>query len=141
MTTPANAPATVIVLATLNARYVHASLGLRCLLANMGALRGRTQLCEFTIAQKPSEVAERLLTLDPTIIGLGVYIWNVAETTQLVRLLKAVRPDVKLVLGGPEVSFEIEQQEICRLADHVITGWGDVSSPNSAPRCWMDRRR
>ena len=118
-----------IVLATLNAKYVHASLGLRCLLANMGALREQTLLREFTIAQKPAEIAERLLALNPAIIGLGVYIWNVAETTQLVRLLKAVRPDVKLVLGGPEVSFEIEQQEICRLADHVITGWGDLSFP------------
>jgi radical SAM superfamily enzyme YgiQ (UPF0313 family) len=129
VTNPANTKATAIVLATLNARYVHASLGLRCLLANMGALRGRTTLCEFTIAQKPSEIAERLLALEPSIIGLGVYIWNVAETTQLVRLLKAVRPEVKLVLGGPEVSFEIEQQEVCRLADHVVTGWGDVSFP------------
>jgi hypothetical protein len=39
--------------------------------------------------------------------------------------IKALRPDVKVVLGGPEVSFEVDQQEICRLADHVITGWGD----------------
>ncbi len=116
-------------LATLNAKYVHASLGLRCLLANMGALREQTLLREFTIAQKPAEIAERLLALNPAIVGLGVYIWNAAETTQLVRLLKAVRPEVKIVLGGPEVSFEIEQQEICRLADHVITGWGDVSFP------------
>ena len=118
-----------IVLATLNAKYVHASLGLRCLLANMGALRERTQLCEFTITQKPAEIAERLLALNPAIIGLGVYIWNVAETTQLVRLLKALRPDLKLVLGGPEVSHEIDEQEICRLADHVVTGWGDVTFP------------
>ena len=45
------------------------------------------------------------------------------------RLLKTLRPDIKIVLGGPEVSFEVDSQEICRLADHVITGWGDVSFP------------
>ncbi len=123
-----------IVLATLNAKYIHASLGLRCLLANMdrhggAGLRAQTQLREFVIGQPVTLMVEELLALAPEVIGLGVYIWNVVETTQLVRLLKALRPDIRIVLGGPEVSFEIEQQEICRLADHVVTGWGDVSFP------------
>ncbi len=121
-----------IILATLNAKYIHASLGLRCLLANMDrhggdGLRAQTALREFTIAQKPTQIVEDLLALEPRVIGLGIYIWNVVETTQVVRLLKTLRPDLKVVLGGPEVSFEVDQQEICRLADHVITGWGDVS--------------
>ena len=124
----------VILLATLNAKYIHASLGLRCLLANMdlhggAGLRAQTVLREFVIQQKPTQIVEELLALEPKVIGLGIYIWNVVETTQVVRLLKALRPDIKIVLGGPEVSFEVEQQEICRLADHVVTGWGDVSFP------------
>ena len=89
---PSSPPA--IILSTLNARYIHASLGLRYLLANMarhgGAdLRARTILLEFTVA----------------------------------------RPALKIVLGGPEVSHEREGQEIVRLADYLITGWGDVSFP------------
>ena len=123
-----------IVLATLNAKYIHASLGLRCLLANMdrhgrAGLRGQTLLREYVIAQKPVQIAEDLLALNPEVIGLGVYIWNAVPTLQLVRLLKALRPGIKIVLGGPEVSHEVQQQELCRLADHVITGWGDVSFP------------
>ena len=123
-----------IVLATLNAKYIHASLGLRYLLANMDVhggvgLRAQTQLREFVIQQRPTQIVEELLALEPRVIGLGIYIWNVVETTQVVRLLKALRPDIKIVLGGPEVSFETGEQEICRLADHVITGWGDVSFP------------
>jgi radical SAM superfamily enzyme YgiQ (UPF0313 family) len=123
-----------IVLATLNAKYIHASLGLRYLAANMarhgGAeLAAQTVLREFVIQQKPADVVEQLLALSPRIIGLGVYIWNVEQTTQIVRLLKAVRPNIYVVLGGPEVSHEVEAQEICQLADHVITGWGDVSFP------------
>ena len=132
LTSPANTAA--IVLATLNARYIHASLGLRCLLANMdqhggAGLRTQTQLREFVIGQPATRIVEELLALQPQVIGLGVYIWNVVETTQVVRLLKTLRPDITIVLGGPEVSHELEQQEICRLADHVITGWGDVSFP------------
>jgi radical SAM superfamily enzyme YgiQ (UPF0313 family) len=123
-----------IVLATLNAKYIHASLGLRCLLANMdlhggAGLRAQTVLREFTIAQTPTQIVESLLAMEPEVLGLGIYIWNVVETTQVVRLLKALRPELKIVLGGPEVSHEVDRQEICRLADHVITGWGDVSFP------------
>jgi radical SAM superfamily enzyme YgiQ (UPF0313 family) len=133
-TAPAPGSSARIVLATLNAKYIHASLGLRCLLANMdrhggAGLRAQTQLREFVIGQPATRMVEELLALQPEVIGLGIYIWNVVETTQLVRLLKALRPDIKIVLGGPEVSFEVEQQEICRLADHVVTGWGDVSFP------------
>ncbi|MDB5777945.1 MAG: Radical domain protein [Polaromonas sp.] len=129
---PAAEPA--IVLATLNAKYIHASLGLRCLLANMdlhggAGLRAVTRLREFTIGQRPVQIVESLLALNPRVIGLGVYIWNVVETTQVVRLLKTLRPDIRVVLGGPEVSFETGEQDICRLADHVVTGWGDVSFP------------
>lgn len=141
MNRPASLPATPdpenrarIVLATLNAKYIHASLGLRYLLANMdrhggAGLRAQTQLREFVIGQPETRMVEELLALQPEVIGLGVYIWNVVETTQVVRLLKTLRPEIKIVLGGPEVSHEVDQQEICRLADHVVTGWGDVSFP------------
>ena len=122
-------PSSAIVLCTLNAKYIHASLGLRYLLANMGRLAPHTVLREFTVRRKPQELLDELLALSPRIIGFGVYIWNVTETTALVRLLKAARPDVKVVLGGPEVSHEWAQQDIFQLADHLITGWGDISFP------------
>lgn len=118
-----------ILLATLNARYAHASLGLRYLLANMGPLQEQTALMEFVIGAKTTEVVERLLARKPRIVGFGVYIWNVEETTKIVAMLKRVAPEVTVVLGGPEVSFETNEQEICRLADYVVTGWGDVTFP------------
>ena len=162
-----------IVLATLNARYIHASLGLRYLLANMarhgGAdLRAATVLREYTLARPVAQVVKDLMaTLGPPrslggngpcsvsparyagssltcaepiaaqtppasavpIVGFGVYIWNVVQTTEVVRQLKALRPDVRVVLGGPEVSHELDNQPIVAMADYVITGWGDVSFP------------
>src|SRR5690606_15068495 len=118
-----------ILLSTLNARYTHASLGLRYLLANMGELRAQTQLQEFVIGARASDMVERLLAHQPRIVGFGVYIWNVEETTRVVALLKRVAPEVVVVLGGPEVSYEPEQQEIVKLADYLVTGWGDVTFP------------
>ncbi len=127
-----------IVLATLNAKYIHASLGLRCLMANMQRhggvdLAALTQLQEFTIQRPAQEIVDALLQAlgdaEVRVVGFGVYIWNVVQTTEVIRLLKAHSPQVRVVLGGPEVSHEWEAQAIVQLADHVITGWGDVSFP------------
>jgi radical SAM superfamily enzyme YgiQ (UPF0313 family) len=118
-----------IVLATLNAGYIHASFGLRCLRANLGDLRPRSVLVEFTTKQRPIEIAEAILAQQPRILGLGVYVWNVSASTALVALLKRVRPDLTVILGGPEVSYDCSQQEIVRLADHVITGEADLVLP------------
>lgn len=116
-----------ILLATLNARYSHASLGLRYLRANLGALRERSVLREFVIGQKTEEIAETILAARPKILGLGVYIWNCEESLKLVLMLKAVQPELVIVLGGPEVSHECNEQAICGAADYTITGWGDIS--------------
>lgn len=130
-----------IILCTLNAKYIHASLGLRYLMANIArhgsqALADQTALLEFTLAKPlPDMVSQLLNTLgeersgQAQVIGFGVYIWNVVQTTELIRLLKFHRPRLKIVLGGPEVSHETDQQDIVKLSDHVITGWGDVSFP------------
>ena len=115
-----------IVLATLNAKFIHAAFGLRYLFANLGGLQPRAAIAEFDINQRPLDIAEALLARAPGILGLGVYIWNVAETTAVVAAIKRVRPELTIVLGGPEVSYETEGQELVRLADHVITGEGDL---------------
>lgn len=119
--------ATAIVLCTLNAKYIHASLGLRYLLANMQDLTAQTVLREFTISRDPQEVVDEIAALGPRIVGLGIYIWNVVASTEVVRLLKRDHPAIKVVVGGPEISHEVNGQEIAALADHVITGWGDIS--------------
>ena len=115
-----------ILLTTLNAKYIHAAFGLRYLFANLGPLQSRSCLVEFDINQRPLDIAERLLAHNPKIIGFGVYIWNVAPTTEVIAAIKRVRPEIKIILGGPEVSYEIENQPIVQLADHVITGEADL---------------
>jgi radical SAM superfamily enzyme YgiQ (UPF0313 family) len=115
-----------IVLSTLNAKYIHAAFGLRYLMANLGPLHSRACIAEFDINQRPLDIAEALLAHNPKIIGLGIYIWNVSETTAAVAAVKRVRPDIIVILGGPEVSYEVDQQPIVELADYVITGEADL---------------
>ena len=115
-----------IVLATLNAKFIHTAFGLRYVFSNLGELQSRAVIAEFDINQRPLELVEALLARGPKIIGLGIYIWNVAESTEVVAALKRLRPDLIIILGGPEVSYETEGQEIVRLADYVITGEADL---------------
>ena len=84
-------------------------------------------MLEFDIHTRPTDVLESILSRGPGIIGIGVYIWNAVQSLALVADLKRLRPDIIVVLGGPEVSYETEQQEIARLADYVITGEADVA--------------
>src|SRR5512135_1253713 len=116
-----------IVLSTLNSRYSHAALGLRCLRANLGALRTESVIREFVARTPVLQIVDALLAERPRIVAFGVYIWNVLQTAEVIRELKAREPQITVVIGGPEVSHEVERQEICRLADHVVTGWGDVT--------------
>ena len=118
-----------VVLTTLNAKYAHAAFGLRYLLANLGPLRDRARILEFDVNQRPLDVLEVILAEQPRLVGVGVYIWNAAQSLQLVADLKRLRPDVVVVLGGPEVSHEADRQEIVGLADYVVTGEADVTFP------------
>jgi radical SAM superfamily enzyme YgiQ (UPF0313 family) len=129
-----------ILLTTLNARYAHASFGLRYLMANLGRLRERAQILEFDISSRPTDVLEVILRHEPKVVGVGVYIWNAEQSLRLVADLKRVRPDVVVVIGGPEVSHEVEQQEVCRLADYVVTGEADLAFADLCERLLAGRR-
>jgi len=118
-----------IVLATINARYIHSSFGLRYIKANMGELEAKTAIEEFTLESRPEDIAERLLSLNPQVLTVSIYIWNTVQSLQLIALIRELRPDLPIIIGGPEVSYEVEGQPVFALADYVVTGWGDISVP------------
>ena len=116
-----------ILLSTLNARYMHAAFALRYLYANLNELKSRARICEFTIQERAIDIAEKLLRHKPQIIGFSIYIWNVEETTEVIGLLKQISPQIKIIVGGPEVSFANDQPALVELVDHIITGPGESS--------------
>ena len=116
-----------IILTTLNAKYIHASFGLRYLLANLEELKPRASIIEFEISDRALEVVEEILRHNPKIVGFGIYIWNTLETLKVLKILKRVAPEIIIVLGGPEISYETEEQEIAKFADYIISGDGDLA--------------
>lgn len=104
---------------------MHSSFGLRYLRANLKDLRESSEIIEFVLGKNPRDIVESLLELQPKIVGLGVYIWNTTVILEVVSLLKRVAPDVVVVLGGPEISHNTEEQELFREADFVIRGEAD----------------
>ena len=116
-----------IILTTLNARYMHTAFGLRYLYANLGELQPLACIEEFSIQQRPIDIAEQLLKNRPKIIGFGVYIWNVAEVTKTVELIKQVSPGTVIIVGGPEVSHLPDKPALADMADYVVMGAAEKS--------------
>ena len=112
------------VVATLNAKYIHSSLAMRLLYV---ANKEKQDICfrEFTIKEDVSKIAVEIAALQCDIIGLGVYIWNVKQSRQLVCELKRLAPKSIIVLGGPEVSYEPEFFLQNWPVDYIISGEGE----------------
>lgn len=115
-----------IVLATINARYTHASLALRYLKANLKELENETVIREFVINDDLERVCEDILSFNPQIVGIGVYIWNALEASELIQLIKKVAPQTVVFVGGPEVSHFPLRVNFDK-ADYIIQGEGEVA--------------
>jgi len=121
-----------IILATINAKWIHPSLALRLLKANLGPLEERCEIMEFALRQPLREKLGPILAARPRILGLSVSIWNLTATLELLTELRkaweggeVARPFV--VLGGPEVSHLPKDAEIFRHADCRVLGEGETA--------------
>ncbi len=130
-----------IILSTLNAKYIHAAFGLRYLFANLpDQLQQRAQILEFDINQRPLDIVETLLATNPKIIALGIYIWNATQSLDVVAQLKKICPDIPIILGGPEVSYETDQQPITQIADYILTGEADQAFADLVQKLLNNKR-
>lgn len=112
------------ILTTLNAKYIHTSLALRWLyVANKD--RFDISFREYTIKENLEKITTDLLDSNADILGVSVSIWNVAQSKELIAKIKAQNPNLIIIVGGPEVSYEpdffLENWNI----DYVISGEGE----------------
>ncbi len=95
-----------IVLTTLHSKYIHASLALPLLAAYCQDIGTDLRILEFTVHEPKEQVLGTLLAEEPEVIAFSVYIWNRRQTLELADALVTARPGLRIVLGGPEVSFD-----------------------------------
>ncbi len=114
-----------IALVAINARYSHASLGMRCLRANLGHLRDSSILLEFNLQETTSFITDKIMAQQPALIAIGVYIWNRLQVEALVKNLKSIAPEIPIVLGGPEISYD-SGSELAASVDCVVCGEADL---------------
>lgn len=122
-----------IVLTTINAKWIHPSLALRLLKANLGALEDSCEIIEFALRQPLEEKLQPLIAAQPYILGISVSIWNHLATIELLQELEKAwiqnnrntKPIV--VLGGPEVSHLPQDAKIFCYADYIIRGEGEIA--------------
>lgn len=115
-----------VLLTTLNSKYIHSSLALRCLKAYCNQYNEDISIKEYTINNTLLDILADIHKEKPDVIGLACYIWNYDMTMQLASLIKKVIPHIKIVLGGPEVSYNPEDvMEEFQYVDYIIQGEGE----------------
>ena len=115
-----------VVLSTLNSKFIHSSLALRYLKAYGEAHGQAYDIVEYTINMPVLHILSDITEHDIDVLGFACYIWNIEMTLHVVDMVKAVRPDVKIVLGGPEVSFTADELlERCPNIDYIVQGEGE----------------
>ncbi|REK75710.1 B12-binding domain-containing radical SAM protein [Paenibacillus paeoniae] len=114
-----------VVLSTLNAKFIHTSLALRCLKA-YSEHQFDIDIAEYTIKDPAMNIVSDLFSRNPDVIGFSCYIWNIEETITVVNMLRKIKPDIRIIMGGPEVSYDTEQwMERLQDVDFIVMGEGE----------------
>ena len=112
-----------ILLTTLNAKYIHLNLAIR-ILYDLNHHQANLDWKEFTIKLDFDEIAQKCATYD--IVCFSCYIWNITQTIEVCRRIKAISPTTKILLGGPEVSYEYDEIIAEDCVDYIIVGEGEI---------------
>ena len=94
-----------ILLAAINAKYIHSNLAVYSLRAYARKYIEETKIAEYTINQPVDEILMNIYTHRPDILCFSCYLWNISYVEQLIQEIPKVLPDTKIWLGGPEVSY------------------------------------
>jgi radical SAM superfamily enzyme YgiQ (UPF0313 family) len=113
-----------VLLTTLNAKYIHTNLAIR-LLYELNKHKADLEWKEFTIKESRDEIAGYCSQFN--IVAFSCYIWNITQTLEVTEKIKARNPNITILLGGPEVSYEnadvINRPDV----DYIIAGEGEIA--------------
>lgn len=111
-------------LTTLNSKYIHLNLAIRLMYSLNHKQHEGLDWHEFTIKEKPEDIANRCKDYD--VVAFSCYIWNITPTLVVAGLLKEINPNIKILLGGPEVSYDYNDLIKLNEVDYIIVGEGEI---------------
>ncbi|WP_312815665.1 DUF4080 domain-containing protein [Sedimentibacter sp.] len=115
-----------ILLVTLDSKFIHANLAVRYL--KKYCKDENVEIKEFTINQKFEYILNEILSADADLICFSTYIWNVEYVKEIAYIIKETKKYIKLLCGGPEVSFEVESfMRNEPYIDFVVSGEGEIT--------------
>ena len=116
-----------VVLSAINSKYIHTGLGLRYVGEYAKAQGHEVTLIEETINTPILAVLEKIMAVPAQVYGFSVHIWNKLFVFKLIRMLRKLRPQAAIVIGGPEVAFDAERifAELPQ-ADYIVQGEGEL---------------
>lgn len=113
-----------VILVGINSKYIHANLAIRYLKVNCDY---PVTIKEFTIKDSIHKIIDNILVDNPDVIAFSVYIWNIELIKEILKVLKADYPDKRIILGGPEVSYEFGDFLKDNLTDFIIYNEGEIA--------------
>lgn len=114
-----------VLLLALNAKFIHTSLALRYIKAYCHEYEKNIEILETSINNNENEIIKAIYKKKPDIIGISCYIWNMSYIKLLIPTLKQILPEVTIILGGPEVSYEGESLLEIPEIDLIMEGEGE----------------
>lgn len=116
-----------VVLSAINSKYIHTGLGLRYVGEYAKVQGHEVTLIEETINTPILAVLEKIMAVPAQVYGFSVHIWNKSFVFKLIRMLRKLRPQAAIVIGGPEVAFDAEKifAELPQ-ADYIVQGDGEL---------------
>ncbi|WP_017753477.1 B12-binding domain-containing radical SAM protein [Calidifontibacillus oryziterrae] len=114
-----------IICSTLNAKFIHTSLSLRYLKA-FAEPQFTVDIAEYTINDPEMNIVSDIFSKKPDVIGFSCYIWNIEETIKIIKMLKKIKPELIVILGGPEVTYDTKEwMEKITEVDFIVIGEGE----------------
>ena len=110
-------------LTTLNAKYIHSNLAIR-LLYELNQHHKGLEWKEFTIKEPGDDIAVFCSQYD--VVAFSCYIWNITPILAVAKKIKELKSDCKILLGGPEVSYEYDEIISLPFIDFIIVGEGET---------------
>ena len=95
-----------VLLAAINAKYIHSNLAVYCLKAYAGKFGKNVDIAEYTINQQTDEILQDIYKQKPDMLCISSYIWNLQQVEELICEVRKVLPNTILWVGGPEVSYD-----------------------------------